>query len=128
MDETPRAYAGTADASQRHEQAALIALLHAMTPAWPDVTADVLEGGQPLPAAGLLLAAITDLPGTARAIRDLGEIEVFLAALPGRIAGSRASAARCTTPHSPAVPGISVTARRQASFWTRKITTIIMRA
>jgi len=54
-----------------------------------------------LPAAGLLLAAITDLPGTARAIRDLGGIEVFLAALPGRIAGSRASAAKCATPHSP---------------------------
>jgi hypothetical protein len=50
VNERPRAYAGTVDASQRHEQAALIALLHATTPTWPDVTADVLEGGQPLAA------------------------------------------------------------------------------
>ena len=48
MNDRPRACTGTVDASQLHEQAALIALLHATTPTCPDVTADVLEGGQPL--------------------------------------------------------------------------------
>jgi DNA processing protein len=48
VNKRPGACAGAADASQRQEQAAPVALLRATTATWPDVTADVLEAGSAL--------------------------------------------------------------------------------